>query len=127
MDPVRDNFIKSLSNYSECIKPYLRQIQDKYIVAQYIVEKDKVEKHNATVATAERAKAALVEAEKQLEAEKQKEAAAATGAEAGAPSPASPSKLIDKAEKAVDAKRKKAEETAEVVEVAPAESEASPS
>ena len=43
MDPVRDNFIKSLSNYSLCIKPYLRQIQDKYVVAQYIVEKDKVD------------------------------------------------------------------------------------
>ena len=43
MDPVRDNFIKSLSNYSECIKPYLRQIQDKYVVAQYIVETDKVD------------------------------------------------------------------------------------
>ena len=26
MDPVRDNFLKSLSNYSECIRPYLRQI-----------------------------------------------------------------------------------------------------
>ena len=43
MDPVRDNFIKSLSNYSLCIQPYLRQIQDKYIVAQYIVEQDKVD------------------------------------------------------------------------------------
>jgi len=24
MDPVRDNFVRSLSNYSECIRPYLR-------------------------------------------------------------------------------------------------------
>ena len=43
MDPVRDNFIKSLGNYSECIRPYLRQIQDKYVVSQYIVESDKVD------------------------------------------------------------------------------------
>ena len=43
MDPVRDNFIKSLSNYSLCIQPYLRQIQTKYIVSQYIVESDKVD------------------------------------------------------------------------------------
>ena len=43
MDPVRDHFIKSLSNYSLCIKPYLRQVQDKYVVAQYIIEADKVD------------------------------------------------------------------------------------
>ncbi len=43
MDPVRDNFVRSLSNYSECIKPYLRQIQDKYVSAYYIVESEKVD------------------------------------------------------------------------------------
>ena len=43
MDPVRDNFIRSLSNYSECVKPYLRQIQNKYVAAYYIVESDKVD------------------------------------------------------------------------------------
>ena len=43
MDPVRDNFLKSLSNYSVCIQPYLRQIQDKYVASYYIVESDKVD------------------------------------------------------------------------------------
>lgn len=43
MDPVRDNFLRSLSNYSECIKPYLRQVQEKYVAAYYIVESDKVD------------------------------------------------------------------------------------
>lgn len=43
MDPVRDNFIRSLSNYSECVRPYLRQIQNKYVAAYYIVESDKVD------------------------------------------------------------------------------------
>jgi hypothetical protein len=43
MDPVRDNFLRSLSNYSECLKPYLRQVQDKYVAAYYIVEGDKVD------------------------------------------------------------------------------------
>lgn len=43
MDPVRDNFLRSLSNYSECIRPYLRQIQDKYVAAYYIAESDKVD------------------------------------------------------------------------------------
>lgn len=43
MDPVRDNFVRSLSNYSECIRPYLRQIQDKYVAAYYIVENEKVD------------------------------------------------------------------------------------
>ena len=43
MDPVRDNFIRALSNYSVCMKPYLRQVQDKYAAAYYIVEGDKVD------------------------------------------------------------------------------------
>jgi len=43
MDPVRDNFLKSLSNYSECMKPYLRQVQEKYVASYYIVESDKVD------------------------------------------------------------------------------------
>ena len=43
MDPSRDNFLKSLSNYSECIRPYLRQIQDKYVASYYIAENEKVD------------------------------------------------------------------------------------
>lgn len=43
MDPVRDNFLRSLSNYSECIKPYLRMVQDKYIAAYYMTEDNNVD------------------------------------------------------------------------------------
>ena len=43
MDPVRDNFLKSLSNYSECIKPYMRQVQDKYSASYYLIESGKVD------------------------------------------------------------------------------------
>ena len=43
MDQKRDYFLRSLSNYSECIKPYLRQVQDKYVASYYIVESDKVD------------------------------------------------------------------------------------
>ena len=43
MDPVRDNFLKSLSNYSECMKPFLRQVQEKYVAAYYVSEQDKVD------------------------------------------------------------------------------------
>ena len=43
MDPVRDNFLRSLSNYSECIRPYLRQIQEKYTSAYYLAENEQVD------------------------------------------------------------------------------------
>lgn len=43
MDNTRDTFLKSLSNYSECIRPYLRQIQDKYVASYYMPENEKVE------------------------------------------------------------------------------------
>ena len=38
----RNRFLKSLSNYSLCMKPYLRQVQDKYIAAYYVVESEPV-------------------------------------------------------------------------------------
>ncbi len=34
-NPIRDNFIRQLSNYSLCIEPYMRNIQDKYATAMY--------------------------------------------------------------------------------------------
>jgi hypothetical protein len=40
---LRDNFLKTLSNYSVCIEPYLRNIQEKYAAAYYIVEGEKVD------------------------------------------------------------------------------------
>lgn len=43
MDPVRDDFLKSLSNYSECLKPYLRQVQEKYVASYYLIESGKVD------------------------------------------------------------------------------------
>ena len=41
--PLRDNFLRLVSDYSTCIKPYLRNIQDKYVTAYYIVEGEKVD------------------------------------------------------------------------------------
>jgi len=43
MDPVRDELLRSLSNYSECIRPYLRQIQEKYSAAYYVSESGTVD------------------------------------------------------------------------------------
>ena len=40
---LRDDFIKKLSNYSRCIQPYLRNIQDKYATSYYAVEHDPVD------------------------------------------------------------------------------------
>lgn len=40
---LRDNFLRTLSNYSVCIQPYLRNIQDRYAAAYYIVEGEKVD------------------------------------------------------------------------------------
>ena len=66
MDPVRDNFLRSLSNYSECIKPYLRQVQDKYVAAYYIVEGDKVDLNAYCQKEREQATSAQAALEKQL-------------------------------------------------------------
>lgn len=40
---LRDTFIRKLSDYSVCIQPYLRNIQQKYIGSYYIVESEKVD------------------------------------------------------------------------------------
>ena len=37
-EPSRDAFIKALSNYSECIRPFLRVAQERYIGGYYAVE-----------------------------------------------------------------------------------------
>ena len=55
-DHIRDNFLKALSNYSECIKPYLRTAQDRYVAGYYIVEGQKFDfneycKHERAAAT----------------------------------------------------------------------------
>jgi hypothetical protein len=39
----RDNFIKALSNYSECMKPYLRNVQEQYVAAYYMPENQPVD------------------------------------------------------------------------------------
>lgn len=41
MEATRDSrevFIRALSNYSECLKPYLRQAQQNYVASYYLVE-----------------------------------------------------------------------------------------
>ena len=34
----RDGFLKALSNYSECIRPFLRTAQDRYVASYYMIE-----------------------------------------------------------------------------------------
>lgn len=41
--PLRDTFLRRLSDYSACIQPYLRNVQDKYVAAYYVVESEKVD------------------------------------------------------------------------------------
>lgn len=56
----KEDFIKKLSVYSLCIQPYLRNIQEKYVAAYYIVEGEKVDlsayckpEYNATISAKE--------------------------------------------------------------------------
>lgn len=37
-DLHRDTFLRALSNYSVCMKPYLRNVQDRYIGSFYMPE-----------------------------------------------------------------------------------------
>lgn len=37
-DALKENFLYALSNYSECIKPFLRTAQDRYIGQLYLIE-----------------------------------------------------------------------------------------
>lgn len=37
-EPSREAFIKALSNYSECIRPFLRVAQERYVGSYYAVE-----------------------------------------------------------------------------------------
>ena len=34
----REQFLRALSNYSECIKPYMRTAQERYIASYYVIE-----------------------------------------------------------------------------------------
>ena len=40
---TRDHFLRALSNYSECVKPYLRNVQDRYIGTFYMLENQPVD------------------------------------------------------------------------------------
>jgi len=40
---TREQFIRALSNYSECMKPYLRQAQQNYVASYYLVESQNFE------------------------------------------------------------------------------------
>jgi len=39
----RDHFIRALSNYSVCMKPYLRNVQERYIGQFYTLEEQPVD------------------------------------------------------------------------------------
>jgi hypothetical protein len=36
---ARDQFLHALSNYSVCIQPYLRTLQERHVASYYLVEK----------------------------------------------------------------------------------------
>ena len=40
---LRDDFIRNLSVYSQCIMPYLRNVQEKYALAYYAPETEQVD------------------------------------------------------------------------------------
>lgn len=40
---LRDSFLRKLSDYSVCIQPYLRNVQQRYVAAYYTVESEKVD------------------------------------------------------------------------------------
>ena len=40
---ARDNFLRALSNYSVCIKPYLRTAQERYVASYYLIEDTQVD------------------------------------------------------------------------------------
>lgn len=37
----REQFLKALSNYSECIRPFLRVAQERYVANYYMIEDQK--------------------------------------------------------------------------------------
>ena len=42
-NPLRDNFLRHLSNYSVCIQPYLRNVNEKYVQTFVIFDQDPVD------------------------------------------------------------------------------------
>lgn len=40
---LRDIFLKRLGDYSACMQPYLRNVQEKYVAAYYVVESEKID------------------------------------------------------------------------------------
>jgi len=40
---LRDAFLSRLSDYSACIQPYLRNVQEKYVAAYYVVESERID------------------------------------------------------------------------------------
>jgi hypothetical protein len=40
---LRDTFLSRLSDYSACIQPYLRNVQEKYVAAYFVVESERID------------------------------------------------------------------------------------
>ena len=58
----RDDFLKKLSNYSECIRPFIRTAQERYVAGYFIVEEQQFDFNQYCVAerkAAEDAKSSL--------------------------------------------------------------------
>ena len=43
MEASQDNYLKALSNYSRCIYPYLKTVQDKYVTSEVLDFSDDVD------------------------------------------------------------------------------------
>ena len=60
--PSRDEFLKKLSNYSECIKPFIRVAQERYIAGQFMIQEQEFDFNQYCVSerkAAEEAKSSL--------------------------------------------------------------------
>lgn len=56
--PSRDDFLRALSNYSECIRPFLRTAQERYVAEYYTVEQQTFDFNKYCVAERQAAEAA---------------------------------------------------------------------
>ena len=64
---LKENFLFALSNYSECIKPFLRTAQDRYIGQLYLVEDQEFDFNKYCVAERETASKARAQIEASMQ------------------------------------------------------------
>ena len=64
---LKENFLFALSNYSECIKPFLRTAQDRYIGQLYLIEDQEFDFSKYSVAERNMATKARAEIEASMQ------------------------------------------------------------